>query len=422
MRRARGAAAVALAIMLSLLATPRAAFTASLFSTDGLGETIGLASGRGRALGGVVAPLDDSLRVSLENPALAAALRRVSISSLYLIERRTAENDSASETFSDGSFPFIAAAIPFPRGIVLSIGLLREQNLLVNPLVRARVESPSPYTLRFERDGDLFRVPFGFAVRLHPRALVGWNYDSWFGTVEETRVVDFDAADVRDTRDRAFDDVDGGAMSAGALVRPIDAVAVGFRYRGDETLTGEREVTTADGAKFTRPVAYRMPRSISGGATVALRGRMLVAFEVRRDEWADEEADAPPGGGFADATRIGGGIEFLPRAGEGAGSFLGRRPWRVGFHRAEWGVRDVDGDRIREWFATGGTTFTMRGGAGGTAVVDLVVEYGRRGSRDDNGLEESVLRIGAGFAGGEPWRKPERRGRRGAAKPPPENY
>jgi hypothetical protein len=284
------------------------------------------------------------------------------------------------------------------------------------------VDSPSPYTLRFERDGDIFRVPFGLAVRPHPHVLVGWNYDSWFGTVEETRVVDFDAADVRDTRDRVFDDVDGGAMSAGVVVRPIDAVSVGFRYRGDETLTGDREVTTADGATATLPVAYRMPRSLSGGATVAVRGRMLLAFEVRRDEWAGEEADAPPGGGFANATRIGGGIEFLPRAAEGAGSFLARRPWRVGFQRAEWGVRDVDGDRISEWFASVGTSFTMRGGAGGTAVVDLVVEYGRRGSRDENGLEESVLRIGAGFAGGEPWRKPERRGRRGAAKPPPENY
>jgi hypothetical protein len=257
-------------------------------------------------------------------------------------------------------------------------------------------------------------------VRPHPRILIGWNYDMWFGSVEETRIVDFDAEEVRDTRDRTSDDVDGGAMSAGALVRPIDAITIGFRYRGDETLAGDREVSTVDGARSTLPVAYRMPRSLSGGATVTLGHRLLLAFEMRRDEWEGEEADAPPAGGFADATRMGGGIEIQPSSNERAG-FLARRPWRLGYHRAEWGFRDTEGDRITEWFVTGGTGFLMRGGAGGMGVLDLVVEYGLRGSRDVNGMEEQMLRLGLGFAGGEPWHKPERRGRRGTTKPP-ENF
>lgn len=389
----------------------------SLFSTNGLGETLSLASGRGRALGGVTAALDDPYRVSIENPAAMASLRRVSVSTLYLMERRTSENDAASETFTEGAFPFVTAAVPLPRGIVFGLGFLREQSLFVSPLERGRVETPAPYTLRFERDGDIFRVPIGLAVGIGSRVQIGWSYDFWFGTVEETRIVDFDATDMRDTRDRVLDDVDGGDMSAGFLVKPIPMVSIGLRYRGKVGLTGERKITTQDGVSVVEPVEYVMPASISGGATVALRQRVLLAVDARRDSWEGNEASAPAGGGFADATRLGGGVEILPANREG--TFFERRAWRLGFHRAEWHVRDADGDRITEWFATGGTSFFLGGEAG---VVDLVVEYGRRGNRDDNDLEESLLRVGLGFGGGEPWRKPERRGRRGSAQPPPDAY
>jgi hypothetical protein len=387
----------------------------SLFSTDGLGETVILATGRGRALGGVSVPIEDVLRVNLENPALAASIRRVSVSTIYLAERRTAENDAASESFSDGSFPFVSAAVPFPRTIVLGVGFLREQGAFVNPLTQARVETPAPYTLRFERDGDIFRVPLGLAFGLGKWVQLGWNYDFWFGSVEETRVVDFDAPDMRDSRDRVFDDVDGGGMSVGILAKPIPALRLGARLRGKETLTGERRITTADAETTSTTVEHVMPQSISAGATLTL-GRAMLAFEMRQDSWKGEEADAPPAGGFEDALRIGGGIELLPTP--DAGPFFARVPWRLGFHHAEWHFIDVDGDPITEWFVTGGTSFYMRGDA---AALDLVVEYGQRGNRAENDLEESLLRVGVGFAAGEPWRKPERR-RRGSSQPPPDNY
>lgn len=413
-RIARRALAALLAAAAGAGFATRAA--ASLFSTDGLGETMSAASARGRALGGATTALADSIRVSLDNPALLASLRRVSVSTIYVTDRRAAESDSASATFRDSAFPFLHGALPL-GGVVLGFGLTREQSLFVSPLTRVRAESPAPHSVRFERDGDIFRVPASIAVRLAPQLAVGGSFDFWFGKIDETRIVDFDAADFRDASDRVSDDIDGIGASAGLVATPHPRVTLGARYRAKETLSGDRTRSTADGAGGRTRVRHTMPASFALGATVAATRGLLATIDLRRDLWEGEEVDAPVTGRFVDVTRIGGGVEIASRGRDA--SWLRRRPWRVGYSAADWHFVDADGDRIREWLLGGGTSFGL---GGRTGVIDLFVEWGKRGDLAENDLEEKITRVGIGFAGGEEWKRPERRGRRGSVKPPPETY
>lgn len=406
---ARAAAAIALMAGALCAAGARPACAISFFSTDGLGETVSPATGRGRALGGVSVPLVDPARVSLENPALLAAIERVSFSAIYVVERRRAESADVSGTFSDGTFPFVYGAVPFKTYAVFGLGLLREQETSVNPLTIENVAIPAEHSLRFQRGGDIFRIPVSVATRIRPWLSAGASLDAWFGSIEEERSVDFASFSFRDTRDRRQDEIDGTGWSVGVLLEPRAGIAIGGRYRSEETLTGTRTLETADGGSGATEIEHSVPASISAGALVAVTPRVNVAIEVRRDLWDGAEGDSPEAGGFADVTRAGGGIEFVPSADAGA-SFLGRRAWRVGFHRADWHFRDRDGNTIPEWLATAGTSFALGGESG---KADLFVEYGRRGEIDENALRETLFRVGFGLSGGEPWKKPTR-GRRGS--------
>jgi len=408
-RATAAAAAITLAAAILCAADPRPASAISFFATDGLGETVSPATGRGRALGGVSVPLADPARVSLENPALLAAIERVSFSAIYVIERRRAESADVSGTFSDGTFPFLYGAVPFKRYAVIGIGLLREQETSVNPLTIENVAAPAEHSLRFQRGGDIFRIPVSLATRVRPWLALGASLDAWFGSIEEERTVDFASTSFRDTRDRRLDEVDGTGWSVGILAEPRAGIAIGGRYRAEETLTGTRTLETADGGSGASEIAHSVPASLSGGALVQVAPRVNVAFEVRRDLWEGSEGDSPVAGGFADVTRVGGGVELIPSADAGA-SFLERRPWRIGFHHADWHFRDREGNTIPEWLASAGTSFALGGEAG---KADLFVEYGRRGAVDENGLRESLFRVGFGLSGGEPWKKPTR-GRRGS--------
>ncbi|MFN0152620.1 MAG: hypothetical protein ACKVU1_18105 [bacterium] len=405
----RAAAAIAL-ITAALCATgARPAHAISFFSTDGLGETVSPATARGRALGGVSVPLVDPARVSLENPALLAAIERVSFTAIYVVERREAESDDVTGSFSDGTFPFLYGAVPFKTYAVFGIGLLREQETTANPLTIENVATPAEHSLRFQRGGDIFRIPVSLATRVQPWLAIGASLDAWFGSIEEQRTVDFTSSSFRDTRDRRLDEVDGTGWSVGVLVEPRAGIAIGGRYRSEETLTGTRKLETIDGGSGASEIEHSVPASLSGGALVQVRPRVNLAFEVRRDLWDGAEGDSPVAGGFVDVTRVGGGVEIAASA-ETDASFVQRRPWRVGFHRADWHFRDRDGDTIPEWVATAGTSFALGGTAGN---ADLFFEYGRRGALAENGLRESLVRVGFGLSGGEPWKKPTR-GRRGS--------
>jgi hypothetical protein len=394
-------------LIVAAVASPAGA--TSLFSTNGLGETISPATGRGRPLGGVTVPIADAARVSLENPALLADLSRVSFTAVYVVERRSAENDVASESFSGGSLPIILGAVPFQRYVVLGTGLLREQETSINPLTVENIETPAPHSLRFERSGDIFRVPIAFGSRIRPWLSVGASFDVWFGSIEEEREIDFTNPGFRDTHDRQVDEMDGTGWSAGVLLEPTPRIAIGARYRGEETLTGSRLIGTIEGTTASSPIAHTMPTSYSGGALVQVATRLNVVFEVRHDLWEGVEGAASPPDGFEDATRWGGGIELIPLA-DPAASFFHRRAWRLGFHQAGWHVRDTGGASISEWFASAGTSFALGGEAG---KADIFLEYGQRGDSNENELSETMIRIGFGLSGGEPWKKPAR-GRRGS--------
>jgi hypothetical protein len=411
--RSHAPAARALAIAATLLAlalapAPRIE-AASFFSVNGLGETISTATGRGRALGGVSVALADPLRVSLDNPALLGSLERVSFSAVYVAERRNAESGAASETFTDGNFPFVTAAIPFKSFVVVGFGLVREQNVFVNPIILENVEDPASYSLRFSRSGDLFRVPIALSRRVTPWLQLGWSADFWFGSLDEERIIDFASASFRDTNDRTRDEVDGTSWSAGFVARPLPRVSAGLRYRASKSLDGTRTNETEDGGTTNSIVAHSVPASIAGGVHAAILPRVAATIEVRRDLWEGEEGDSPPGQGFVDATRLGGGLELTPPADRAETPALLRAPWRVGFQRSEWHFRDFRGEKITEWLLSAGTSMTLGSESG---VVDFVFELGRRGSIDDNALEEKLYRFALGFSGGEPWKKPTK-GRRG---------
>ena len=381
----------------------------SLFSTNGLGETVSAATGRGRPLGGVSVPLADASRVSLENPALLASLSRVSFTATYVGERRSAENDVASESFSGGTLPHIYGAAPIGDYLVFGIGLLREQETSINPLTVENIETPAPHSLRFERSGDIFRVPLAVATRARPWLSVGASFDVWFGNIEEERRIDFTNAGFRDTRDRQTDEIDGTGWSAGVLVEPTPRIAIGARFRAEETLTGTRRLETIEGSFTSSPVEHTLPTSYSGGALWQVLPRLNVVFEVRRDLWEGAEGDSPAPGGFEDVTRWGGGVELIPLD-DPAASFFHKRAWRVGFHQAGWHVHDTSGASISEWFASAGTSFGLGGEAG---KADFFLEYGQRGNQDENELSENMFRFGVGLSGGEPWKRPTR-GRRGS--------
>jgi hypothetical protein len=129
------------------------------------------------------------------------------------------------------------------------------------------------------------------------------------------------------------------------------------------------------------------------GATWQASRGVVATVGARSSSWSSFEPEGLENVAYGDALEIGGGVEYAPA--ETRALVLGpQAPVRVGYRWRRLPL-EIEGEPVTEWTASVGYGRSM--GPAARSGVDVVVEYGRRGSLADNGLEESFLRLGVGL-------------------------
>lgn len=385
---------------LSLL--PVAAFADSQFGTNGLGVRSMISHARGWGMGGLSTALDDSLRVSFSNPALAGAPDQVSMSLLYAADRRRAEDAAGDTQYNSSTFPYFAFLVPMGSRLRFGFGYNLEQDLsseLTNSGVIAASGDVPEHTRLFERTGSVFRVPGVVALRPHKNLYLGFRVDAFFANAEERFELDFVESDIEPTEERVEVSGRGTGGGFGAVWKLPPYLSVGASYATSVTMNASRRTIGMRGAIASRDLDIGFPERWSTGATVQWK-RFTLGGEVTQAMWEalDDTERLAPLGGYQDVTEWAVGLEFVE---DHFGPFLGRFPWRVGFRSSPLSYVTLDGETIDHYSLTLGSGFNL--GRGG--FCDLALEYGLLGDASTIGLEESYYRVVVGFSGQEPWRK-----------------
>ncbi len=390
-----------LPIALALLAAAGARAN-SQFASSALGIGIGPTHVRGWTMGGLGLALGDTLRLSLANPAGPGGCRRVSMSAVYLADRRRAADPGGEIYFTSSGFPLFEFMIPFGSRVALGFGYDEDADI---GTARTRVpfgpdEDPAiPHTRYFERKGALFRVPAVAAFRLFRDVRIGFRLDNYFLNIEEVYDLEFDETSVLPTTERLRIGCSGTGATFGLLVPLPGRAEAGLVYTTSASLDGERERVGASGALVVEPVGIGVPERIGGGASISFGTAWTAGAEASLVRWESVEDTVTSPGGYADAVQYAFGVERAP--GRDDPWFL-RVPLRAGFRLDPLAYRSSSGSEIAGWSVSAGSGFPLGGGRG---VCDFGLEYGRLGDRGEIGLEESYLRVLIGFSGQEPWRR-----------------
>ncbi|MFH1679347.1 MAG: hypothetical protein ABIH26_01740 [Candidatus Eisenbacteria bacterium] len=391
-----------LLLVSGLLLAVSSARADSQFGAGGLGVGISPTNVRGWALGGLAVALDDTLRLSLANPAAPAGYRRVSMSAVYLADRREAADETGEAFFTTSGIPLFEFLIPFGSRFALGFGYDVDEDL---GTARTRVpflpgEDPVvPHTRYFERSGALFRVPAAFCFRLFDDLRIGFRIDNYFLNVEETYDLDFDDPSIRSARERLRVGCSGAGATVGILVPFRERLTAGFVYTSPATLDGDRERVGASGSKGIDPIEVGTPERIAAGVSLRLGEGWTVGAEAALASWEEVGDTIAALGGYRDVVSYAVGVERAP--GRDDPSFL-RLPIRAGFRVDPLSYRSEGGEEIARWMATIGSGVPLGGGRG---TLDFGVEYGTIGDRESVGLEETYLRFLIGFTGQEPWKR-----------------
>ncbi|HET6360866.1 MAG TPA: hypothetical protein VFH11_02300 [Gemmatimonadota bacterium] len=388
-------------LLLAALAMPIAVraqesvFNLPAFAVPEEGSTI-----RSRALGGAGSGLSGDV-FSLANPAPIARFRRAGLYLSLIGQNVTVDGEDATGDFTDVMFPMAQIVIPAWEGSVFGVGYYQFVDFDTDLEATVEFEGDS-LPVELESTGGVSVLSPAAAYSFGAATQVGVSADFYLGSREIVRVVDLEdlspgALAASDSLSRDFGGF-GFTVGVERAIGPRVRLSAAYRHRP----TIESEITQAqDDALEGVRSEFDLPSEVILGAAWQPAQGLVATAGYRRSSWSSFDPEGVENVEFGNAFEVGGGIEYSSAV-ERAMVLGPQAPLRLGYRWRRLPL-EVEGEPVTEWVASFGYGRTL--GAAGRSGVDIVLEYGQRGSLDEHGLEESFLRLGVGFRTFEQWRR-----------------
>jgi len=368
----------------------------SVYSLGGLGEPSLAEGARLRALGGAGVAEHGDRTHSFVNPASIAEAQHLLIEGTIIPTYRRVESENfGSETGHETAVPSLRALVRLPADLVIAGSYLVGTNAHFDLLRDENTGTPS--TVRIEGRGGLDLIRVSLARKATRSLRLGVDYEIVAGSYHEEWSRDFAdtaLATARDTLETSFSKHGrwriGGQYSRGR-------VSVGGVLETARRLPLTMTQRTAGTLVERRGVSLTIPTGFVAGFSAGFSDRMRVVGQYGRANW-DRGSLASDLVDFRAEERYSFGIE-RGRALDAGGGILNRLPVRVGASLLRWpdllpvsGATSVAGGtaEVTERALSIGTGFQShdKGGA-----IDLSLEVGSRGSKEDFGLSERFVRF-----------------------------
>ncbi|UCC74792.1 MAG: hypothetical protein JSV86_09665 [Gemmatimonadota bacterium] len=349
-----------------------------LLGNVGLGRPLRPLDARARALGGSAVVLHGG-NLSAVNPA---SLSRIGASGIWLSyqpEKRTIEGDLASGELETADFPLFRAVLPMsPRWVAAaSFGGLLDRDWGVQFTDTMTLSTGDvPFDERRTSDGGIsqFRLEGGYI--LSPSVTVGAALQYYFGESRLEITREFPDDPFLSYVSATALQYTGWGLTLGTEFQPSDEWILGAVVTWNSRLDIRDDST---GAK----IDVGLPIGVDVGLSWLPAPELLIALAGGWMNWSSLSDDLPDGN-VADSWRLGGGIELRAlQRGTAWTVFL-----RVGASFEKYPFELEGGAPTERAYGLGlGVAFF-----GGRGRFDSTVEFGGRGDRDTNNVEESFTR------------------------------
>jgi hypothetical protein len=390
---------LALALVLLSAASATDAGATSVYSMLLLGEPIESGEVRAISVGGSTQMLDDSLGVVQLNPALLSRVPRVTIGATQYLAVDEGRNSEYSERDVSFTFSSFRAVFPVARLFRFGIGYTGRYEPGSGFTISGETEGGNAYTQRYEKSGGLYSVPLTVAFDLTRFVSLGLTYSFEQGTIENRWTIVFGGRTFVPGAGLQKEDLSGHGLAAGVLLRPFDGVILGGMYEEAidyDTEIAERYSTSSLDTSYAATLT--LPRHVVLGATVRFGDSFLVAASGSWRDFGKIEGQGFSSSGLAAEQSLSIGAEYLRGFRVGGIRF----PLRGGFKYELLPFEYPDGEKVEKYLVSLGTGVKVRGGKG---KLDIGIQGGRVGSLGKNGIEDRLVRIYLGIAGGEEWKK-----------------
>jgi len=267
------------------------------------------------------------------------------------------------------------------------------------------------YQVSYEGSGGLSKLFIGSSVKLPFGFLGGATLDYYFGNLNYYSYINFD--DNVTNINTSFDN-DHRATGFGTTLGIIspnlkDAFGmnsfsdfrIGFsvNYISDlttDTLLTSTSNTLVDTSAFSS-TKMSIPIRLNGGISFVLSNMYKFNLEYEFQPWSDFKLGDVKSQNLRDAQKFSTAFEYVPIRKAGM-SLWEQMVWRAGLSYEETQYK-FNGQGINQYSVFGGFSFPM----GIENTIDLGIEYGIRGTQDNNLLKENFIKMYLGISLGELW-------------------
>jgi hypothetical protein len=370
----------------------------SIFSREGVGEWYEGYDLRGESLGGTGIGTIDPFNFSGPNPAATA----FSPHTLVYMAARASRNDvedvqGGSSRLTTGRISGLGVHVPLDKkwGLGFSVRPQTDGVYTFSEVIPVDGVISGDNIHREEGSRGLLHACGDVTFRALPNLAMGMRVGVQGGSLLNEEYFEF-AGELGSSRNqRTLRFHPSLTLGGGFQWSPFSRFGLGGTFSLPSNMTVDETFRGPAGTEWDRESEMKFPAGFGGGASFYVNRRLRLSGDFYMRNWEDfelaqESLPADHNTQFQNTLRWGVGLERLPRTGLNVTS-LDRIAYRVGFAWTPWYVLDATGDEIMEQRVTAGIGIPFRKDRG---RLDFLMSWIKRGSLEDNGIDENGFQIG----------------------------
>jgi long-subunit fatty acid transport protein len=387
--------------------------TSSPYSFFGIGQQTFRGTVENRSMGGMRTHLD-SIHINLRNPAAYGKLRLTTFSIGGVHTETWASTETQNETYESTSVEYVSIGIPLGRKMGMGFGLVPFKS--VGYEIGERTDD---FYTNFTGEGSINRAYFGLGYEFNKNFSFGGELRYNFGREINSSSVALSNVQYG-TNEVNESDFSGLSFNFGLHYQTM--VNDRLELQASATYTPESKITavgTRDSSllllngDFTETLfntrvsdiaseKLNLPSDFTLGATIGLPRKWSLGAEYSLQQASDFSSRniIPDNTRFTDASSYRVGGYYIPDY-NSISSYWNRVVYRGGLRYEETGL-NLNGSDINEF----GISFGMSLPVGRTSAFSNAtfgLEYGQRGTTDNNLIKEDFFSISFGLSLNDKW-------------------
>lgn len=368
-------------------------------SANGIGTIVNDDFAASRGVGGAGVANVQAGNMLRSNPALLGAYTRPSYGLGLSYDTSTTYLGQSEQPEIAKTMPsLLKFVLPVSHGVVIGWGL--SQYSRTDVIIDIAENPGASYNDKLDTSGGISMSSLAAGWKYKERLYLGVSLDYHFGAVEERWKRIFpDDSSFTSTVQNLRKKYKGYGIAFGSVVKVHPTTHIGIAYKTQANLDLDA-VVHSDIPSDPEIPAYTddflLPSSLRVGMWSQISRRLSMGVDYTYEAWEDAAETTKQTEMYTNASRIGGGLRFLPSVSRNAG-FLKRIPISVGIRYASqyyksYPVRDT----ITETAVSCGFEIPLIRNSG---TLITTFDYGKRGDKDNNGWDETFMNVGISLVG-----------------------